>query len=93
VDELLHSWHNPVSGTVPVLERTPSVRDTSGVTVALSCAQCGRPLPSEAAELAAWKHGELAAAGELDETSAGLLVCPECLGEHLLGEFDAGEPG
>jgi hypothetical protein len=60
---------------------------------ALVCAQCGRPLPSDAAELAGWRNGDLAAAGELDETAAAMLVCPECAADDLSGEYDEGEAG
>ena len=53
------------------------------------CSQCGQ----EAAispELAAWRHGDLALRGELDDITAGLLLCPACWSEDLEGEFDAG---
>jgi hypothetical protein len=59
----------------------------------LGCAQCGRPLPSDAAELADWRNGDLVAEGELDETVAGMLVCPECAEGDLFGEYDEGEAG
>lgn len=59
----------------------------------LGCAQCGRPLPSDAAELARWAHGDLAASGEIDETAAGMLLCPDCAEDDLLGEYEEGEAG
>lgn len=59
----------------------------------IGCAQCGRPLPSDGAELAGWKNGGLVAEGELDETAAGMLVCPECAESDLVGEYDEGEAG
>jgi hypothetical protein len=59
----------------------------------LGCAQCGRPLPSNEAELAGWSNGGLVAAGELDETAAGILVCPECAQDDRIGEYDEGEAG
>jgi hypothetical protein len=61
--------------------------------LALSCAQCGRALPADPIELARWKHGNLAAAGELDETSAALLLCPDCVEEDILGQYEQGEAG
>ena len=57
------------------------------------CAQCGRPLPSDAAELARWKNSTLAAAGEIDETTAAMLLCPECAEDDRLGEYEEGEAG
>ena len=59
----------------------------------LGCAQCGRPLPSDAAELARWNFGDLAVSGELDETAAGMLLCPDCAEDDLLGEYEEGEAG
>jgi hypothetical protein len=59
----------------------------------IGCAQCGCPLPSNAAELARWKNGTLAAAGEIDETTAAMLLCPECAEEERLGEYEEGEAG
>jgi hypothetical protein len=59
----------------------------------LSCSQCGRPAPADHYELRKWKHGDLAVAGELDEATATMLLCPECVEEDLSGEYEAGEPG
>ncbi len=59
----------------------------------LACAQCGRSLPSDAAELARWKYGTLAASGEIDETAAGMLLCPDCAEGDRLGEYEEGEAG
>ena len=60
---------------------------------ALGCAQCGRPLPSDAAELAAWSNADLVASGELDDAAAGMLLCPECAEQDYFGEYDEGEAG
>ena len=57
------------------------------------CAQCGCPLPRDAATLAHWKHRSLAAAGEIDETTAAMLLCPECAEDDRLGEYEEGEAG
>ena len=59
----------------------------------LACAQCGRSLPSDATELARWKHGNLAASGEIDETAPGMLLCPDCAEGDRLGEYEKGEAG
>jgi hypothetical protein len=59
----------------------------------IGCAQCGRPLPSDPAELARWKNSSLAAAGEIDETIAAMLVCPECAEDDQLGAYEEGEAG
>jgi len=56
----------------------------------LCCAQCGRPLPDDEAQAGEWRFGELAAAGGLDETSAGILLCPECTEDAVSGGFDEG---
>lgn len=56
----------------------------------LACAQCGRPAPDDERELARWRHGYLAARGELDETSAPMLLCPDCTEEAVGGGYDAG---
>ena len=61
------------------------------VPVAAECAQCGREAPAEWAELERWRHGELALAGDLDDITAGMIVCPECDAVDL--DFDQGEPG
>jgi hypothetical protein len=57
------------------------------------CAQCGRELPSDAAALARWKNRTLAATGALDETTAAMLLCPECAEDDRLGEYEEGEAG
>jgi hypothetical protein len=56
----------------------------------VTCAQCGWTVQSDAPELARWSHGALAVAGDLDETSAAIVVCPECAEESRLGAFDPG---
>jgi hypothetical protein len=57
------------------------------------CSQCGRAAPSDPGELRTWRHGDLAAAGDLDEGAASMLLCPECVEEDRSGEYEAGEPG
>ena len=59
----------------------------------IGCAQCGRPLPDDLAELDRWRNGALAAAGEIDETTAALLVCPECAEDEQSGAYEEGEAG
>lgn len=56
----------------------------------LCCAQCGRPLPEDEAAVREWRFGEQAAAGELDETSAAILLCPECTEDVVGGEYEEG---
>jgi len=51
------------------------------------CSQCGRSVPSAAADRARWKHVELVLAGELDEA---MLLCPECCEEHRELAYDEG---
>ncbi len=58
---------------------------------ALACAQCGSPLPTDPAAAARWRFGHLAARGELDETSAGVLLCPDCVADDASGDWDAGD--
>jgi hypothetical protein len=54
------------------------------------CSQCGREVPLDAAELATWRHGQLALEGDVGE---GLLVCPDCDAEDRAHEYDEGEAG
>ena len=56
----------------------------------VACSQCGREVLAGSAELAGWSHGDLALAGDLDEVTAGLLLCPACSAEDREGAFDAG---
>jgi len=58
--------------------------------VVAQCSQCGRPAPAEPAALSGWRQGELALEEELDEVTAGLLVCPDCDAEDREGEYEAG---
>ncbi len=62
------------------------------VQVVPQCAQCGREVPLEAEELARWRHGDLVLAGDLDDVTAGMVVCPDCDADDLR-DFDQGEPG
>jgi len=55
-----------------------------------SCAQCGRRLPDAEAEVARWRYGYLAAAGELDETSVKILLCPDCIVDAAQRSYDVG---
>ena len=57
------------------------------VTIALACSRCGRQAPSDRAELASWRHGELALEGDVGE---GLLLCPDCDAEDRDRDFDEG---
>lgn len=59
----------------------------------LSCSQCGRSAPTDSGELQSWKHGDLVSAGEIDDVTATMLLCPDCVEEEHAGEFEAGEPG
>ena len=59
----------------------------------IGCSQCGRTAPSDPAELATWKHGSLALAGDADEVTTTMLLCPECAEEDRAGEYEPGEPG
>ncbi len=56
----------------------------------LVCSRCGREAPADSAELATWRHGELALEGEIGE---GLLLCPDCDAEDREREFEEGEGG
>jgi hypothetical protein len=56
----------------------------------VACAQCGRTAPADRAELARWKGGDLLLAGQLDELSAALLLCPECVEAEQEGGFEEG---
>lgn len=60
---------------------------------ALFCSQCGRPAPADSEELRRWRHGNFVASGELDDATAAMLLCPECVEEDLSGDYEAGEPG
>jgi hypothetical protein len=59
----------------------------------LCCSQCGRDAPANRDELRGWRNGELAVAGELDDVTATMLLCPECVEEDSSGEYEAGESG
>jgi hypothetical protein len=50
-------------------------------------------VPTDRDELRSWKYGDLITAGELDEVTATMLLCPECVEEDLSGEYEAGESG
>ena len=56
----------------------------------LVCSRCGREAPGDSAELATWRHGDLALEGEVGE---GLLLCPDCDAEDREREFEEGEGG
>jgi hypothetical protein len=60
------------------------------LTAVAKCSQCGREVSLDAAELASWRHGDLALQGEVGE---GLLVCPDCDAEDRAREYDEGEAG
>ena len=61
--------------------------------VRVECAQCGREAPEDPAELAQWRHGDLAVESELDEVTAAMVLCPDCDADNISGEADAGEAG
>jgi hypothetical protein len=63
------------------------------VRVRAECAQCGRAVPTDPAELEGWRHADLATAEELDDVAAAMILCPDCDAEHLAGDFEPGEPG
>ncbi len=54
------------------------------------CSQCGREAPSEPEEALRWRHGHLIAAGDVDEVTEGLLLCPDCVQEQREGGYDEG---
>jgi hypothetical protein len=51
----------------------------------LGWAQRGRPLPSDPSERARWTDRGLAATVEIDETSPGMLLCPEFAEDDVRG--------
>jgi hypothetical protein len=63
---------------------------TGVITTEVECARCGRPAPAETKELAAWRHGELALEGVVDE---GLLLWPDCDAEDREHAYEEGEGG
>jgi hypothetical protein len=67
-----------------------TTRESVPGALELACAQCGRVLPDDAQEVARWRHGYLALAGELDEVSAAMLLCPECADEVTEERYDSG---
>ena len=52
-----------------------------------ACSQCGRALPSDAEEVARWKHADLVLSGDLAED---MLLCPECREEARELAYDEG---
>jgi hypothetical protein len=56
----------------------------------LTCAQCGRDAPVDRAELAGWRNVDVAVAAGLDDTSASMVLCPDCETEDRLGEYEPG---
>jgi hypothetical protein len=59
----------------------------------LGCSQCGRDLPADPAEARQWEQGPRALAGELDEVTASMLLCPDCTAEDRARAYDEGDPG
>jgi hypothetical protein len=55
----------------------------------LACSRCGRAVPAKDEELS-WKHGDLLLAGELNDVTATMLLCPECVAEDRAGDSEAG---
>ncbi len=59
--------------------------------VEVVCSQCGRPAPvDDPDELARWRHSRLLLAGEPDEVTATMLLCPECVEEDHAREYEEG---
>jgi hypothetical protein len=56
----------------------------------LTCAQCGREAPSDREELTSWHNVDVAVAAGLDDTSASMILCPDCEAEDRLGEYEPG---
>jgi hypothetical protein len=54
-----------------------------------ACAQCGRAVSAND-ELRSWKHGDLLLADELDDVTATMLLCPECVAEDRAGDYETG---
>jgi len=54
------------------------------------CSRCGREAPRDPAEARRWRHGDLIEAGEVDEVTAGLLLCPDCLEEDREHAYEEG---
>jgi hypothetical protein len=59
----------------------------------IGCSQCGRAAPSDPVELETWKHGSLVLAGDADEVTTTMLLCPECAEDDRAGDYETGEPG
>jgi hypothetical protein len=59
----------------------------------LECSQCGRPAPADRAELGRWGQGGLAVAGGVDDVTASMLLCPDCVDDDREREYEEGEPG
>jgi hypothetical protein len=56
----------------------------------LTCAQCGRDAPADPNDLAGWRNVGVAVAAGLDDTSASMVLCPECDAEDRRGEYEPG---
>jgi len=56
----------------------------------LTCSQCGRDAPEDAGELGRWRHGELVLSGEVDDVTAAMLLCPDCMTEDLERAYEEG---
>ena len=61
---------------------------TDEVTV-LRCAQCGRPAQTDPDLLHAWRHSALITR-PMDELVAKMLLCPDCLEDGHVGDFESG---
>jgi hypothetical protein len=58
--------------------------------MSLTCAQCGRAAPVEPDQLAGWRSGGLEVTDDLDDTAAGIVLCPDCAADARLGEYEPG---
>jgi hypothetical protein len=60
------------------------------VTVGFACSHCGEHLPADPLAVAAWRHGALVLAGDLEADATDLLLCPDCDADGELGAYDEG---
>ena len=56
---------------------------------ALRCAQCDCPAPTDPDLLQAWRHSALITR-PVDELIVKMLLCPDCLEDDHVGDFESG---
>ncbi len=61
------------------------------VSTQLACSQCGSEAPTDPAALRGWVYGRLALSGEWADVIDRLLLCPACVQEEHLHDFEEGE--